>query len=188
MPAGDAVRWDKRYREDENFQSSKPRDLVVNFWPLIPLGGLVLDVAMGLGENTRFLIDKGYKVVGFDISSVAILKAKQKTPECIALIADSSDLVFTENTFDAILVFYYLDRKFLTGCDASLKKGGILFLETPIFDPENKQDAVPREYLMEKNEIINTFPRWDILYRCRCEIPSASFGRKIIEKWVMRKK
>jgi SAM-dependent methyltransferase len=36
-----------------------------------------LDIAMGLGGNAAFLLERGLRVVGLDISWVALQRAKQ---------------------------------------------------------------------------------------------------------------
>jgi SAM-dependent methyltransferase len=188
MPPIDAVRWNARYSESEKTRPAHPREILMNFHQAITPGGLVLDVAMGLGGNAKFLVKNGYRVVGLDISSVAVRKVKQYLPDCMALIADTCEIAFPSNIFDAILNCYYLDRSFLREYDRMLKPAGVLFLETPINDPDFKDDSIPREYLMGMNELLLTFQSWDILYRRRFEVPRSSRGKRIIGQWVMRKK
>ena len=54
----------------------------------MPAAGLALDIAMGLGGNAGLLIERGMQVVGVDISSVAVQRAKERLPSLMAVRAD----------------------------------------------------------------------------------------------------
>jgi tellurite methyltransferase len=187
MPKNDALRWDARYLDTVKNRSAVTRDLITRFHQFIPPSGFVLDVAMGPGGNACFLVNKGYKVLGFDISSVAVRRAKNQCKSLMAVIADSNEVFFPANSFDAILNFYYLDRKVLKLYETFLKPGGFLFLETPAVGTYGDDNEIEGNYLLNENEIFITFPSWDILYRNRLINSNSSKRHKIVEKLILRK-
>lgn len=185
MPENDATRWNARYRERGLGKWSKPRDLLVSFQELISPGDLVLDMAMGLGANAKFLSERGCRVVGVDISNVAVHFAKQHCGSIMPFIGDSGSINFLSSSFDVILNFYFLDRRLFFLYERVLKPGGVLIFETP--SEVSVSTDFPEEYLLTKNEILQVFPSWDILYRNKVRVPSESRGMKVIEKIILRK-
>lgn len=187
MPKNDALRWNARYLDTGKNRPVVPRDLITKFHQIIPPSGFILDVAMGPGGNACFLANKGYRVLGFDISSVAVRRAKNQCNNLMAVIADSNEMFFPANSFDAIINFYYLDRKVLKLFEAILKTGGFLFLETPVVGTCEEDYEINGEYLMNNNELFLTYPSWDILYRNRIMNLNTSKRHKVIEKLILRK-
>ena len=187
MARDDALRWNTRYQEPGRMKQFEPRDLLIRFNNLFHPGALVLDMAMGLGVNAKFLVEKGCRVVGVDISNVAVHIANQNCQSIMKVIADSAHINFPENAFDAILNFYFLDRKLFYFYEKTLKRGGFLFFETPSVGTDNEANGFPQDYLLERNELLPLYSSWDILYRNRVKIPRAAHGKKIIEKIILRK-
>ena len=106
MSTDDAQRWDKRYQSDERYSTyHEPRSFLVKNIKHLPPSGFALDVATGLGGIAGYLIELGYQVVGVDISSVAIQRAKKRWPGLRAMIADLNHFYLPENRFDLILNF-----------------------------------------------------------------------------------
>jgi len=71
----------------------------------LPEGGLVLDLACGTGRITEFLLSKGYRVWGVDISP-EMLKVVQKRLSSFGKLvelcqADAENLPFEEKFFDS---------------------------------------------------------------------------------------
>jgi len=67
---------------------------------------VILDSACGAGRHTEYFVTKGYKVIGFDLSMLLLLKAKENLfayKHLITLIrADIREICF-KNRFDLIL-------------------------------------------------------------------------------------
>jgi SAM-dependent methyltransferase len=187
LPSADTLRWNTRYLEPGRANQSSPRDLLVRFQGIFPSGALVLDMAMGTGANAKFLIEKGCRVVGVDISDVAVRIAKVNCGAIMPLFGDSQSTGFADNTFDAILNFYFLDRGLWDIYKKILKTGGILFFETPSKGTDEGTKSFPKDYLIGKNELLQVFPSWDILYKNREVITSATHRTKVIEKLILRK-
>jgi SAM-dependent methyltransferase len=100
-------------------------------------------------------------------------------------IGDSGSINFLSSSFDVILNFYFLDRRLFFLYERVLKTGGVLIFETP--SEVSVSTDFPEEYLLTKNEILQVFPSWDILYRNKVRVPSESRGMKVIEKIILRK-
>ncbi len=70
-------------------------------------GGTVLDLGCGSGVPVdRFLVDKGFKVTGLDISEEQIKLAKKYVPEAVYVVKNMSDLTEGEYSVDAVVSFY----------------------------------------------------------------------------------
>lgn len=164
MPIQDAKRWDKRYSGEtlhSNFE--KPRPFLVSHAELLPTNGLALDVAMGLGGNAEFLLKRGLKVIGVDISSVALKRAKQRLPELMAVQADLTQFYLPANTFDLIINFFYLQRNLWPGYIQALRPNGWLIIETLTDDFRSIQPEIDPKYLLATDELHHAFPTMEII-------------------------
>lgn len=74
---------------------------------LLKPGVTVLDIGCGSGVPVdKYLVDKGFKVTGFDISEKQIELAKQNVPEASFEVKDMSGLKKGEYKVDAVVSFY----------------------------------------------------------------------------------
>ena len=144
-------------------------------------------MAMGTGGNAGYLMDFGYRVIGIDISMIALLSVKHRDPASKVALGDSPHIPCTPSEFDAILNFYFLDRSLFPIYSDLLKPGGILFFESPCEGHTGGGQPFPEEFLLKRNELFQFFPGWDILYWNRCFIDNTAGHRKVIEKVILRK-
>jgi len=164
MPLEDAFRWNKRYVHEKFDNFRLPRPFLVENIDQIPGPGNTLDLAMGLGGNAGFLLERGYTVTGVDISGVAVRQAKQDHPRLDAVIADLSEsLPFSADSFDVILTFYYLERSLWPQYRRVLRRGGILVLETLTLDMNQERQDIDPRYLLQPGELRAAFSDWQIL-------------------------
>lgn len=71
----------------------------------IPLRGMhVLEGMCGSGQTTDFLLTRGAKVTGLDISSELIKSFREKWPTCEALCASILDTQLPSSSFDGVIV------------------------------------------------------------------------------------
>lgn len=163
MPDEDAVRWDARYRLPDYAGTQAPRRFLVENAALLPTRGLALDVAMGMGGSAGFLLERGLRVIGVDISSVAVRAAKARLPALAAVIADLTRFSLPPESLDVILNFYYLDRALWPLFQRALRPGGLLFVETLTTAMLAARPDLPLDFLLETGELRQAFNPFHLL-------------------------
>ncbi len=163
MPIEDAIRWNERYQNNHDRDLQVPRSFLTEHLHLLPACGLALDLAMGAGKNTEALLERGYRVIGVDISSEAVLRAKRRFPELQAVIADLTRFYLPSRTFDVVLNFYYLQRELWPEFGRILKPGGLLVFETLTHGMQEMLPEIPGSFLLKPGELREAFKDWDIL-------------------------
>lgn len=165
-------KWDRRYRAALGV---KPEDIKLGdaeleaafvlreFTHLLPGSGAALDLACGLGANALWLARAGLQVQAWDLSTIAIdALAARAERENLALQAVVRDVVATPpaaESFDVIVVSYFLERTLAPHLQAALRPGGLLFYQT--FVQDKVADAGPNNpgFLLAENELLSLFPK-----------------------------
>ncbi len=161
--------WDKKYSKNKYVFGKAPEKFLAENYRHIPRESKVLDVGVGEGRHAVFLAQKGYKVVGIDISSVALKKSKQLARELGVRIdtiqGDVGTYGFKPGTFDAIINFYYVDRPLIKKLITMLKPGGILIYEAYTTHQLKKKgyEHHNRSYLVRPGELLGLFPGMKVL-------------------------
>jgi tellurite methyltransferase len=163
MPISDAHRWNQRYQQDKFKTPGSPRPFLVQNAGYLPMRGLALDAAMGRGNNTEFLLERGLRVMGVDISVVAVSSAKARFPTLMALVADLTHFYIPQNTFDLIINFYYLQRDLLPVYQRALRPGGILVFESLTEKMLEQSPDIDPKYLLAPGELQGAFRNMQIL-------------------------
>lgn len=166
MPSEDQQRWDERYREDIRYQQViQPHSFLVEHAHLLPAGGLAIDFATGLGANAGFLLERGFRVIGVDISPVALRRARRVFPDLIAVQADLERFPFAlpANGVDVILNFFYLQRELFPVYARALRPGGLLVMETLTRDFQAVHPEIEGRYLLQPGELRAAFRDLEIL-------------------------
>lgn len=145
----------------EDTHRRQPARFLIYNLGLLPRGR-ALDIAMGYGENAVFLASNGFQVEGVDISGEAVagaLEAARRAGVTIAAtVADlGKDYVAPGNTYDVIIVFYYLQRSLIPSLKAALKEGGTIVYETFIIDQARFGRPSNPEHLLQHNELLHLF-------------------------------
>jgi len=187
MPLEDRARWDERYRDPKRELFDRPRQLLIDHLYLLPQKGIALELAMGLGQNTQTLLKHGLKVIGIDISPVAVRLAKRSNPDLMAIIADLNHFYIPSNHFDLILNFYYLQRDLWGEYFRALKPGGLLFFETLTQDIRKVREDISPHYLLYPNELRSALSNWQILFYREGWINSSHERKKAVASIVARK-
>ncbi len=170
----DQSRWNVRYRERTG-PDARPRQWLLDHADRLPTTGRALDVAMGLGGSAGWLIERGWRVVGADISDIAVRSAKARWPALLAVIADLEHFPLPDAAFDLVLDFYYLDRALWPLIRRALRPGGLFVMETFVRPPQGDPDGINPAHLLEPGELRAAFADWDVLdYR---EGEGGSHGR-----------
>jgi hypothetical protein len=157
MPTEDANKWNIRYKEDPRNSFELPRSLLIEHAHFIPTQGLALDLAMGLGGNARFLLQRGLRVIGVDISFVAVKNAHTALPDLMAIVADLQDFCLPTEKFDLIIDFLYLQRDLWLPIIHGLKIGGVLFIECLTEDMLSTHPEINPAFLLKTGELQQTF-------------------------------
>jgi ubiquinone/menaquinone biosynthesis C-methylase UbiE len=83
------------------------KDELEEFAGLLPDGARVLDAGCGGGVPVaRFLTERGFRVVGVDLSGNMIRLAKENVPQAKFIKKDMTELDFDEDSFDGLTAFY----------------------------------------------------------------------------------
>ncbi len=163
MPKQDADKWNRRYSRVVNQTLNHPRQFLLDNARYLPGGGLVLDVAMGLGRNAAWLQTKGFRVIGVDISEVGVSSAKASFPELSVFVGDLQRVFIPEEHFDGIINFYYLQRDLFPKLIAGLKAGGVLIAETLLRDSLTVKPELTPEFLLFPGELLSLCRGLDVL-------------------------
>jgi tellurite methyltransferase len=149
----DAERWNHRYKNDWRNSFELPRKLLTDHADVLPKNGLALDIAMGLGGNAGFLLGLGLRVIGTDISSVAVRRAKSKHPSLMAVIADLNHFFIPESRFSVITDFLYLQRELWVPMVKGLVNGGVLLIECLLENMLSVHPEINPEFLLKQGEL-----------------------------------
>lgn len=163
MPHPDSNRWNDRYQQERYTSFERPRPFLVEQANFLPTHGLALDVAMGLGGNAGFLLSRGLRVVGVEISDVALRQAKARLPALMAVLADLNHFYLPTDTFDVILNFYYLQRDLWPHIKKALHHGGLLIYETLTEEMCKRNPSLDPAYLLAPGELRHAFADMEIL-------------------------
>ncbi len=163
------TKWDTRYSKRSYVYGKAPVKFLATNFEYIPYGGTVLDMGMGEGRNAVFLAQKGYLVTGVDVSSVAVKKArilaKEYGVKLQTMVASLNKYDFPKENFDAIIVFYYVDRSLTEKIVKWLKPGGVLIFESHTVKQRKKKEFAnePVEYFLKEQELLTMFKGFKIL-------------------------
>lgn len=163
------TQWDQRYSRPTFIYGKSPAEFLAENYHYIPYEANVLDMGMGEGRNAVFLAQKGYKVTGIDISSVAVKKAHLLAQEFgvkfKGIVASLKDYKIPPGSFDAIICFYYVDRTLIDKMKSWLKPGGILIFEahTTREKANRRGEALDEDFLLKEQELLRLFPGMRVL-------------------------
>jgi dihydroneopterin aldolase len=127
--------------------------------------GRVLDIAAGSGRNALYLASHGFQVDALDRDeqALATLAKAAKHKNLPNLNVQTVDLErttddrpeFPKDTYDVILVFFYLHRPLFPWLIAALKPNGVLIYETFTIDNYFRHHHPRRwEFCLAQNELL----------------------------------
>jgi SAM-dependent methyltransferase len=138
----------------------------------LPPSGRALDVGCGLGTEAGHLYRLGWRVVGVDLSPVALAAAAGRNHGPGYLQADLLRLPLRSSVFDACLdrgCFHYLPARHRPGYAAELRRvlrpGGKLLLRASLRAAGVRND-------IDEDVILATFAQWRVEHMQRTKIPS----------------
>lgn len=166
------ARWNARYSDFGNAKLAKmrePRELLQTWLPKFPTHGLALDVAAGAGRHSLALADHGLRVHAVDISieGLKLLNEKKSSVMNIQpIVLNLEQRWLPKAMYQVIVNFLYLERSILPIIRQRLIPNGWLIMETFTVDqlkfPHKKH--IQRDFLLEHDELRDSFSDWDILF------------------------
>lgn len=127
------------YRYAQNIASRQPSQEIERFIKLLKPHDKILDVGCAAGRDCRIFKNKGFEIVGIDLSEKLLKIAKQNNPDIEFKVADFRKLPFPDDSFNGLWVnttFHHLDRKdmlpTLKDFIRVLANNGILFIRTKL--------------------------------------------------------
>lgn len=162
MSRADRERWNRKYAAGNPHAAFAPSPLLEQYAPLLDGAGLALDLACGVGQNAIFLAERGYHVLGVDISFRGLAYARteiaaRSLDNVLLVAADLERFVLPEAAFAVAIVFRYLDRSLFPRLKQTVAPGGLVFYETFNANQLHAAPQMNRAYLLEQGELAHAF-------------------------------
>jgi tellurite methyltransferase len=119
--------WNQRYRTRDDIDDQPAQLLIDAVRGVVP--GRALDLACGAGRNAVWLARNGWEVVAIDGSEEAIRILHEHEPAVEAHVRDletGAPLPFEDQSFELVLILYYLHRPLFAEAKRVLRPGGLL--------------------------------------------------------------
>ncbi|WP_294957005.1 methyltransferase domain-containing protein [Sulfurovum sp.] len=153
MAHEDKERWDAKYIS--NPIPDKPVAFITQY-AKSAAGSQALDIACGMGRNSKYLASEGFEVDALDISSVAI-ESLRGIRHIYPKEVDLDVCEFPVETYDLIICTYFLKRALFPQIIKALKPGGIFLYQTFVYHPDNERNPSNRSFLLEEGELEAAF-------------------------------
>ncbi len=149
--------WEKTWKRETKLRHNPFAELVLKYKQ--PQHTILLDLGCGIGQDTIFFLQNGFKVTATDWATSGLKKLKRKiknTPFLQNLktsVQDVRELSFKANSFDIIyshLSLHYFNtqttQKIMQNLHKILKSSGLLFIKVkstkdPLFGKGHKIDT-----------------------------------------------
>jgi tellurite methyltransferase len=116
--------WNARYRNREELDREPAQLLVETAGSLRP--GRALDLACGAGRNAIWLANRGWEVVALDGAEEAIRLVPPGIDARAFDLETGEPLPFGDESFDLVLILFYLHRPLFAEAKRVLKRGGTI--------------------------------------------------------------
>lgn len=153
-----------------NLPKLTPNGRLTNLLPYLK-GGLALDLACGLGANSLFLAHSKYEVQSMDLSDVAVNFLNEQAKHQflpikgkVCDLTDKTELQLKQESYDLIVITYYLDRSLFPLVKTAVKIGGYFFMETYFVSAEKNKRGISDQYKLLPNELLSEFCNWTVLF------------------------
>ncbi|MEW8690858.1 MAG: class I SAM-dependent methyltransferase [Candidatus Thiodiazotropha endolucinida] len=160
-------KWDRRHADAD--KRPTPAEVLERNLHLLPAKGTALDLACGIGGNALTLARHGLDTVAWDISPVAIQRLNAYAAEAglknlSAEVRDVEQLPPSPNSFDLIVVSYYLERTLIPDLIEALLPGGLIFYQTFIQAAVSNLGPSNPAFRLADNELLQLFSSLKLRY------------------------
>lgn len=170
---GDAKKhWDEVFGNNSFAQGREPSDFLQRMLPRLQKGK-TLDVGMGEGVNAVYLAKAGFTVKGFDVSPVAVNRAREFAKEQgVAIECQVTDLdlyLFGLMEYDSIIMSFFKPpiQRYYSELIRALKQGGTILVQSYMIGEMSEaiaKDESYRNYYYGTNELLRNLSELQILY------------------------
>ena len=183
MTTEDRDKWNRKYSEGSYVCSDRPEEWLKQCTS-DRTPGRALELACGLGHNSIYLAQQGWKVDAVDISKTGLehaqAQAERERVEVNWIQADLDEWIPTPDAYDLICVFRFLDRERLPQwVSSSLREGGVLcyetFLQTQFQRPDNHFKS--NRFALELGELPKLFSTLDCIAYEEVTLTDRDVGR-----------
>jgi len=134
---------------------------------ILPVNGIALDLACGLGSNSLFLEARGLEVHAWDISKVAVSHLAERADSfqlnIQTRVVNITAAALPVEKYDLVITSHYLDRTLPPAILNATRPGGLICYQT--FTADKQIDIGPSnpEFLLQPNELQSFVPNCEIL-------------------------
>ena len=204
--------YDKTYKNFDNVFGSNPEEILTNFFDKIDKTKPVLDIGAGQGRNSIFLAEKGFEVDAIDPSIVAVETlseiSQKRNLNINTYHADFESFTSVRKCYSAIMLFGLIQilshkqiNDLVNKINSLICDKGLIFItafgvEDPGFKKYSKQWLIEKENsfkdndgnyrtYLKKNEVLNLFPSYNVVYHKEEWGKEHHHGDGILEKHFM---
>jgi tellurite methyltransferase len=163
--------WNQRYRTRDEIDD-KPAQLVVDAIRGVE-PGRALDLACGAGRNAVWLARNGWEVVAIDGSEEAIRLVREHDRAIETHVMDletGAPLPFEDESFDLVLILYYLHRPLFAEAKRVLRRGGVLVTAA----------RMKGRFAANPGELVQHFEGWEVVHSREGEIGELVARRPVL--------
>jgi len=139
--------WHKDHQSDDWWIAGT--DKFVSF---LRSGDLILDVGCGGGTKSKYLLEKGLKIVGLDFSEKLIGIAKKEVPGVDFIVMDMRDARKLKQNFEGIFAqasFLHITKNDLVNTlhalASKLNRGGYFYAAVKEIQPNGPEEEIKKE-------------------------------------------
>ena len=166
-------RWNQRYQSGTH-GTMPPDQLLTEAFdryiePIFPEPGIALDLAGGAGRHAIFLAAKGWRVNLIDVAEAGLNNARKNAGSLAGQIefnaADLDHFQASGESFDVILVFFFVRREIFQELVKALRPGGLLIYKA-YTRAQMKFGGGPTNpsFYFEENELLDSFRELRVLH------------------------
>ncbi len=159
MANKDKIKWNEKYKNTPKLLEDREPSIKLIEAIKHTKGNKALDIACGAGKNSIYLARNNFFIDSMDISDIALKTLDKKGYKNINTIQIDleEEFVLNKNSYDIIVQTNFLDRTIIPKLINSLKKDGIIFIETYMHHSSNEKEPSNSNFLLKQKELQKLF-------------------------------